>query len=171
MKFEIIVTQNFLKKSYFQRIFRNWWKLAIAFCMILFSVLLDLKSESLSSVSTIGLTIMGLCILIYSFAWYKQLKFIKEFIAKQGDTPIVYKLSNETVETESLLGESKLKWDSFKSLRIQQLDTLLEFSGSGVMTLPTNQLNNEILKYLQDRFTAHGKRIILTKTLIAEQKH
>ena len=160
MDFEVILTSNFLKKSYFRRLFRSWWKLLIAFVLILFSVILDLRSGTFDQVSTIGLTAMGICIIIYSAVWCKHQKYIKEFTSKQGDAPVAYRLTDETIEAESLLGVTKLKWDAFKMLRIQDFDTMLEFTYSGALTLPTTQLNNEILDFLKDRFSVHGKKIV-----------
>lgn len=160
MYFEILLTKDFLIKSYTRRLFRNWWKIGIAFCLIFIGIILDLMSSGLGHISTIGLTLMAICVLIYSAVWYRQVKYFKRFIAKQGDTPVRYKLTMETIETESLLGESKLRWDAFKRLRIRNLDTLIEFTSAGALTLPTNQLNTEILEFLQDRFSAHGIKIL-----------
>lgn len=163
MDFEVLLTKDFLKKSYFRRTFRNWWKLAIAFILISFAILLDSMSGGLGNLSVIGLTLMSLCILIYATLWYKQLKFINEFIARQGDTPVRYKLTDEAVEAESVVGESKLRWDAFQRLRIRDLETRLEFSSTGALTLPTNQLNNDILEFLRDRFSAHGKKVFIAR--------
>ena len=159
MHFEILITKDFLKKSYSRRLLRNWWKLGIAFCLIFCAILLDFMSEEVGRISTIGLTVMCICILVYSAIWYKQLRFINDFLARQGETPVKYRLTTETIEAESLLGESKLKWHAFRRLRIRDLDTLLELPYAGALTLPTNQLNREILEFLQDRFSAHGIQI------------
>ncbi len=157
MEFEVKITEAFLKKSHFRRLFRNWWKLCIAFLMIMVAITFDLKSGEIGRISVSGITIIGFCVIIYSVVWTRQTRSIRDWTERQKDKPVRYWLTEESIESESAFGSTKLKWDVFKRLSIRPLDTLLEFPRAGALALPTSQLRSEVLDFMAERFSAHGK--------------
>ncbi len=138
--------------------------------MILVAVLTDETENGLGTISVIGLSAIGLFVVIYTTAWGQRLRMINDWDEKQGNNPVTYKLSEHDIETESRIGSTKLKWSAFKKLKINKLDTLLEFTQPGALTLPTNQLSKEVLDYLIDRFQAN-KLIIENKLVEQSASH
>jgi hypothetical protein len=159
VKFSLNLDASFLKKSYARRIFRGRWRLAVAVIMIGAGVYAARGDSSLSALSVVGLTAIGFAILVYGAAWFRQSKVIDAWIRSQGDAPLIYLLSEDSVETTAVVGSSKLKWDAFSTLSITDEDTLLVFPREGALTLPTRQVPAEAMEFLKQRFLAHGKKI------------
>ncbi len=159
MEFEIRITEKFLKEAHFRRLFSGWKKILFAFGLIILAVIIDIYSGELGKISVIGLTVMLICILIYSAAWYRQCREVRKWLEKQEETPVRYNLLTMKIEAESLIGSTTLKWTAFKRLVIHPHDTLLEFSQAGALTLPTEQIPPPALLFLIERFTKHNLEI------------
>jgi len=160
MKFPLKLSAGFLKKSYARRMFYDLWKLALACVAVLAFVWSRYNEPGFNGWAVFFLTLIGLTVGIFTAAWFHQAKQIDYWIRAQGDAPIVYALSEETVETTAQTGSTKLNWDAFAELAITDFDTLLKFpKRGGALTLHTKQVPREAIEYLKDRFQAHGKKI------------
>ena len=159
MQFPVTLTSGFLKRSYARRIFRSWWKILIGMALVLPVVVEDLLSGHFSALSAFGATVVGFCFLFYGLAWFRQSRALNDWLKKQGGAPVIYSLSEETVESSSEVGSTKLKWDAFARLTISDLDVLLVFPRTGALTLPTAQVPSEALEFLKRQFLAHGKKV------------
>ncbi len=159
MEFDVQITEAFLMRSHFRRLFRNWKRLTIAFGLIVVGLGIGFSSGGLGRLSVLGMTVMAFCVLLYSAAWIRQRRSIREWIKKQGVTPVRYTLSEDVLTAQSVMGSTTLKWNVFERLVVQALDTLLELPGSGALTLPTSQIPQDAMIRLVEKFTAHGKPI------------
>lgn len=159
MQFSIRLTKSFLKRSYARRMFCNSWKLAIAIVLIFVSFVLHGAILISDASSVFALSSIGFALLIFGAAWLRQSKMIDDWIRAQGDAPVVYVLSEESVESSSTMGSMRLKWDALYRITITNCDTLLHFQRLGALTLPTDQVPVEAMDYLKGRFRAHGKRV------------
>jgi hypothetical protein len=160
MEFSLRLSAGFLKRSYARRMFYDLWKLVLAYVAILGLVCSRYGDPRFTGWAIFFLTVVGLGTLIFGAAWFHQAKRIDDWIRRQGEAPIVYVMSEDTVETTAQAGSTKLKWDAFAELSITDFDTLLKFPRrGGALTLNTTQLRPEAVEYLKDRFHAHGKKI------------
>jgi hypothetical protein len=125
MQFPLSLTATFLKKSYARRIFHGWWKLVLAAILVLIGTFASAREGHLSAWSVFGLTAVGLAVLVFGAAWFRQSKAIDDWIRAQGEALVIYSLSDDAVETASAVGSTKLKWDAFRGLAITDEDTLL----------------------------------------------
>lgn len=160
MQFSLKLDARFLKKSYARRMFYGAWKLGVAYVFMLVFVAFNYSEPKLRGPCIFFLAVIGLGTAIFAAAWYRQSKVLDDWVQRQGDAPVVYTLSEETVESASQMGSTKLKWDAFSGLTISEFDTLLLFPRSaGALTLPTEQVPAPALDYLKARFAAAGKKV------------
>jgi hypothetical protein len=160
MKFSLQLNADFLKKSCARRIFYDLWKLGLAYVAILVFVISRWGEPDFNGWAVFFLTLVGLATMIFAVAWFQQAKRIDDWIQSQGAAPVIYTLSDETVETTAETGSTKLKWDAFAELSIADSDILLKLPRrSGALTLDTQQVPREAIEYLKNRFQAHGKKI------------
>ena len=139
--------------------FRGWWKIAIAAVVAAVVVISDALRGPLGITSIFVLSAMGFYLAIAGFAWFRQSRALDDWLRRQGDAPVIYSLSEETIESCAEVGSTKLKWDAFRSLAICDFDTLLVFPQHGALTMPTDQIPVEALQFLKRQFLAHGKRV------------
>jgi hypothetical protein len=157
MEAEFLMTRRFLRRSHLSRLFHRWWIIAIAILMMAPNVIGDLRSHELGGVSIFAITALGILVLRYSYACFRQFRMIDDWTSKQGDNPVTYEFDLETVTASSAVGKTTLKWSAFKRLVITPLHTLLEFPrGAGALTIPTGQVRRETSEFLIQRFRAHG---------------
>lgn len=159
MQFPVTLTRGFLRRSYARRIFRNWWRILIGIVLIVFVVIEDLCSGHFGALSAAGTTVIGFCLLFYGLAWFKQARALDDWLKTQGPEPVIYTLSEETVQNTSVVAGMALRWEVFARLKISDLDVLLVFPRSGALTLPTEQVPAEALDFLKQRFLAHGGKV------------
>ena len=157
MQFPLHITAAFLKRSYARRTYRGWWKVLASVSVI---VLMWIADETGTHTGLIFvMSMLSLYVVLGAIAWFRQLRAIRDWLQMQGDAPVIYSISEETVEASSAIGSTKLKWDAFKKITVSDFDTLLVFSYHGALTLPTAQVPKEALDFLKTRFAAHGKKV------------
>lgn len=159
MKFSVHLSAAFLKKSFSRRVFYDAWKLAIAYVAILAGSIVGYGDPEFRTCAVFGFSLAGLGTALFGAIWIHHAKVIGDWLRRQGDAPVVYSLTEESVETTSSIGSSKLSWDAFTGLTITEFDTLLKFPRAGVLTLPTEQVTVEVMQCLKERFQAYGKKI------------
>jgi hypothetical protein len=140
--------------------FHDRWKLAAAYLAVLVLVALNFGDPAFRGWAVFFFTLIGLGSLVFSVAWFTQAKGIDDWVSRQGDAPIHYVLSDETVETISQAGSAKVTWDSFAELAVTDFDTLLKFPRrAGVLTLDTAQVPAGAIEFMKERFRAHGRKV------------
>jgi hypothetical protein len=159
MEFPLTITPAFLKRSHARRIFRHWLRLVLASVLILIAVGMDVRRGQLGSISAVGLSAIGFCVLVYGATWIRQVMAIREWARRQGTASVVYALSEATVKATSEMGGTELKWEAFSGIVVTDFDTRLVFSRNGALTLPTDQIPPEALDFMKKQLGAHGKKI------------
>jgi hypothetical protein len=159
MQFPLKLTAQFLKRSYARRMFRGWWKIVIATLVAVALATADAMRGPLSITSVFALSALGLYLVIAGIAWFRQSRALDEWLRRQAGAPVIYSLSEETIESAAEVGSTKLKWDAFRSLAISDFDTLLVFPYHGALTMPTDQIPGEALEFLKTQFFSHGKKV------------
>ena len=154
------ITREFLRRSHLKRLFRRWWLIAIALVLILPSVIGDLKVGGLSGTSIFALTAVLILVLRFAVSWRRSSNSIDDWVRQQGDEPVHYSFSSDSVTSKSAVGETTLKWSAFSCLKVSPFHVLLEFPRKqGALTMPTEQMNSEVLQYLVATFKKHGLRV------------
>jgi hypothetical protein len=159
MQFPLKLTAQFLKRSYARRMFRGWWKITIATVVAAVVVTADAMRGPLGITSIFVLCALGFYFVIAGVAWFRQSRALDEWLRQQAGAPLIYSLSEETIESTAEVGSTKLKWDAFRSLAISDFDTLLVFPHQGALTMPTDQIPREAIEFLKKQFLSHGKKI------------
>jgi len=159
MQFPLHITAAFLKRSYAKRTYRGWWKVLASVAVIVLMWIADESGSHTGPLMIFAMSMLTLYVVLCVIAWFRQLRAIKDWLRMQGEVPVIYSLSEETVEASSAIGSTKLKWDAFKKITVSDFDTLLVFSYHGALTLPTAQVPKEALDLLKTRFAAHGKKV------------
>jgi hypothetical protein len=159
MQFPVKLSAKFLKRSYAKRLFPHWWLGAIAVVAIGYAVVSQVMRGGLSFFPIFGISLIVVYLLICGVAWLRQSRALDDWREKQGETPVLYSLSEDSIESVSEVGSTKLKWSAFRSLAITEFDTLLMLSAHGALTLPTDQIPDDVLEFLKKQFSAHGKKV------------
>jgi len=160
INFDATLTVTLLNKAYSDHLFSGRWLIILAVTLIGISVFLDSQSDDLSYLSISSMTAATIVLLMFFVAWLKQRKFIKRWNHNQKDVPVKYKLFKDKITAESTMSMTTLKWEVFEKIMIKDLYINLYTENAGMMTLPTKQLQEEVIDYLIDRFTSHQLPVV-----------
>ena len=78
---------------------------------------------------------------------------------RQTGNSVGYELSEEFFKAKSGMGSTELKWESFKAIWTFQKVWLLVFDRSGYLTLPTDQISNDIKEFLKRKIISVGGKV------------
>ncbi len=159
MQFSVKLSAKFLKRSYAKRLFPHRWLGAIAVVAVGYAAASQAIRGGFSFFPIFGVSLIAFYLLICGVALIQQSRALDDWREKQGEAPVLYSLCEDSIESFSQIGSTKLKWSAFRSLAITEFDTLLMFSARGALTLPTDQIPGEALEFLKKQFSAHGKKI------------
>ena len=152
IEFDVYITEKLLRRVALRRILRRWPLQLFAVILIGAGLALDARSGSWSGVSIFGMTAVVFLLLIYLAYYIRQRRSIAEWKLKQGDAPVHYTLTEDTVRAQSNLGAAELKWDVFREL-IERQDCLqLCFSSINQLTLPRADVPAEALDLIRRKF-------------------
>jgi len=156
MEFDVNITESLLRRVFLRRLFRHWPVSLLAVCLIVFAVSFDLRHGRLGTASIIALTAIAFQLLIYVSSYIRHRKSIAEWKRLQGDAPVHYELSTETMKTTSNLGSSELRWHVFRELLEHPDFILLGMGRAGHLTLPGSDIPAGARAFIRDRFASHG---------------
>jgi hypothetical protein len=111
----------------------------------------DLIAGILLAVAVIGLGVIAV-------AYFQNCNYRLSQFRKTGQF-INYELSEESFKAKSEMGSTDLKWNSFKALWIFQKVWLLVFEKNGYLTLPTDQISNEVKEFLKQKIVSVGGKV------------
>lgn len=155
---EIQVNHEMMIKAWRAWFFKNerWLGLGIAILMIAISVCLDLRDDSLGSLSIVSLTVLAMGFCIYAgIYWVGR----SRAVAKLGnivDGKARYTFTEENIQAESSLGSMTLGWAALDEVRQYEDLILLLFRGSAYSTLPKAQFTPAALAFLLERAEVNG---------------
>jgi hypothetical protein len=153
LEFDVHLTGTLLRKVAWRRLWRRWPLMVLAWLLVAGSVTLDLRRDGLSDVSVFALTAAGMQLLVYGAHAVRQERSISEWKRLQGDAPIRYVFTPDTVRATSNLGCTEIRWDVFRELREHRDYVLLGMGRGGFLTFPRAQLPPEAAAFLRERFT------------------
>ena len=96
---------------------------------------------------------------LFASAYFMRLNHAVGLLKKMGTPVVSYELTVERVKASSNLGTTEVKWEMFSELWIFPRVWLLLFDKANYLTLPSNQLSEEVKDFLKMRITAVGGRI------------
>ena len=111
----------------------------------------DLLAGVFLTIAVFGLGIIGV-------AYFQSRNYRLSQFRKTGNS-VSYELSEEFFKAKSGMGSMELKWESFKAIWIFQKIWLLVFDKNGYLTLPTDQISNDIKEFLKQKIVSVGGKV------------
>lgn len=152
LEFDAHISEKLLLRLTQRRLLRRWPRLLIAVALVGVGLVLDSRSEHWSAVSIMGVTVMALLLFIYAAVYVKQMRALAAWKRMQGDAPVHYSLSEETVHARSNLGATELKWRVFRKLVEWPDSFLLYYSSDNHLTLPREEVPAEVVDFIRQKF-------------------
>jgi hypothetical protein len=104
------------------------------------------------------LTVPVLCAGIFLSAYLQRRAYLISQFRKIGNV-VSYELSEELFKAKSDLGSTELKWKAFKGIWIFPKVWLLMFDKAGYLTLPTDQVSDEVKDFLKEKIVSVGGKV------------
>jgi len=152
IEFEVYVTEALLRRVARRRLFRRWPRLLFAVVLILAGAAMDWRSGSWGVVSIAGMTVVGFLLLLYLGVEIRWRRSIAAWQRMQGDAPVHYRLNDETLQAQSNLGATELKWTVFRDLIEQHDCVLLALVQGNYLTLSRDGMPTEALDFIRRKF-------------------
>jgi hypothetical protein len=105
------------------------------------------------------LVVLVMGIGLFTAAYFMRLNHAIALLKKMGGPIVSYELTDERVKASSSLGTTEVKWEMFRELWIFPRVWLLLFDKAGYLTLPSDQLPEEVKSFLKQRIAAAGGKI------------
>lgn len=156
MEFDVHITAALLHRVGVRRLFRRWPLDLGAMLLILIGVSPDIAKGHFGIISTVALTICGFKIVIYAASYFRLRRSVADWERLQGDAPVHYQLTSDTLRAQSNLGRSELRWSVFRELLEHRDFLLLGLGRSGLLTLPVSDVPAEAHAFIRERFASHG---------------
>jgi len=96
---------------------------------------------------------------LFIAAYFMRLNHALGLLKKMGSPIVSYELTDERVKASSSLGTTEMKWEMLKELWIFPRVWLLLFDKSGYLTLPSDQLSEDVKSFLKQKIAATGGKI------------
>lgn len=126
--------------------------LAVALAQRIFTAQTDWLFGSLLVVLVMGVG-------IFVAAFFQRRSHALAQLKKMADGSVHYELSEERIKASSSLGSTEVKWEVFKALWIFPRVWLLMFDKAGYLTLPADQMSEDVKDFLKQRIAAVGGKI------------
>jgi len=91
-------------------------------------------------------------------AYVQRRSYLLSQFRKTANT-VSYELSEACFKAKSEMGSTELKWDTFTGIWVFPKVWLLMFDKAGYLTLPSDQISDEVKGFLQERISAVGGKI------------
>ena len=91
-------------------------------------------------------------------AYLQRRSYLLSQFRKTGNS-ISYELSEEFFKAKSEMGSMELKWNSFKAIWVFPKVWLLMFDKAGYLTLPIEQVSNEVKEFLKQKIVSVGGNV------------
>lgn len=160
-EFEVTVDSAMMKAAWHAWFFRGRriWTLLIAAGLVLASAWFDSRSGGLGTISIIGLTMLGVAVLVFVSGYLIGLRRSLSKLDMFTDGRAAYRLTDETIEARSSLGSVSLAWAAIAELRRHGDLVLLGFRGAMYSIVPVSQIPEESLAFMVERCRTAGARI------------
>lgn len=105
------------------------------------------------------LVVLVMGVVFFMAAYFQRLNSALAQLRKMEDGTVHYEVSDARIKASSPLGSTEVKWEMFKGLWIFPCVWLLMFERTGYLTLPSEQMSEEIKAFLKQRIAAVGGKI------------
>ncbi len=156
MEFDVHITGAFLRKVARRRLLRRWPLDLTAGALVVTGIWLGPAGSRWGAGSVFGLTALGFLLLFYGANYLRQRRSIADWTRMQGDAPVHYHLTPESLRATSNLGGSELRWSAFRELMEHPDFLILSLGSSGRLTLPRAEVPPEALAFIHERFASHN---------------
>ena len=160
-EFEVKVDLAMMKAAWHAWFFRGQrlWTLPVAAGLVLVGAYIDSRSGGLGTVSIVGLTVLGLAVLIFVTGYFIGLGRSLSKLHMITDGRAAYRLTDESIEVQSSLGSASLSWTAIAELRRYRDLVLLGFRGAMYSIVPASQIPAASLAFMVERCRAAGAQI------------
>lgn len=155
IEFDVQITGALLHRVMLRKLFRRWPLTLAAMALVGVGIYSELGRGHLGRFSVFGLTAIGLQLLFYTMYYVRQRQAIADWKRQQGDDPVHYQLTTESLTARSNLGSSELRWNAFRELIEYPDYLLLGFGRTAHFTLPRAGVPEEALEFIRERFASH----------------
>ena len=152
IEFDVHITEKLLRRVARRRLFQHWPRLLFAVMLIIVALALDYRPGPWSASSIFGMTTIGFLLVLYPAIEIRQRRSIAAWKRMQGDAPLHYRLNEETLQAQSNLGSTELKWTVFRELIEHHDCLLLAFVQGNHLTLPREGVPAEALDFIRRKF-------------------
>jgi hypothetical protein len=156
MEFDVRIDEALLRRVALRRILRRWPLMLAYAAVIALNVYFELQRGRLGAVSIFGLTAIGFVLVMYCAYYFRQRRNIADWMRSQGNEPVRYLLTAESLRATSKLGSTELRWRAFSELLDHPDFLLLGVRRSGHLTLPRNDVPLDAIEFIRERFSSHG---------------
>ncbi len=152
MEFDVHITESLLQRVALRKLLRRWPLNLVAAVLIGIGVSMD--RGRLGTLSAIGLTAIAFQFLLYTGYYIRMRRSIADWKQLQGDAPIHYSLTTDTLRATSKLGSTELRWNVFRELVEHPDYFLLAMGQSGHLTLPRQDVPADALQFIRERLSS-----------------
>lgn len=110
------------------------------------------SKEGVGLVGMIGLTALGIAILLLATSYVVRCRAIREWHRIQGEAPVSYQVTDDVIRATSNLGATELKWVVFKELSITKEAYLLRYENGAHLTLPIRDVPPDAFSLILEKF-------------------
>jgi hypothetical protein len=104
----------------------------------------------------LAVAVIGLGIIIAAYFQSRNYRLLQ--FRKTGNS-VSYELSEDLLKAKSQMGSIEMKWGSFKALWIFQKVWLLVFDKNGYLTLPVDQISDDVKEFLKWKIISVGGKV------------
>ncbi len=160
--FTVQVDPAMMKQAWHAWFFRSQRisTLVAAAALIAVSAGYDLRDGNLGTVSIVGITILGLGILLFVSGYLLGVRRALSKLDAIVDGRATYTLTDSTIDAASSLGSVSLDWSAVAELRRYRGLILLGFRGAMYSVIPATQIPVDSLSFMVERCRASGARIV-----------
>ena len=133
--------------------------LPIVGVLMLAALLQRVHSGQVDLLSGFLLAVVVMGVGIFASAYLQRRNYAISQLKKMGNGLVSYELSDEFFKAKSNLGSTELKWEAFKAIWIFPAVWLLMFDKAGYLTLPVEQISNEVKDFLKQKIISVGGKI------------
>jgi YcxB-like protein len=128
-------------------------------CLLLMIALAQrLTSGKMDILTGCYLAIVVMGVGFFLSAYIQRRSYLLSQFRKTGNV-VSYELSEEFFKAKSEMGSTELKWETFKGIWIFPKVWLLMFDKAGYLTLPVEQISDEIKESLKRKIVSVGGKI------------
>jgi len=152
IEFDVHITEKLLKRVALRQLLKGWPFILTALGLIGAGLVFDSRSKQWSAFSIVGMTAAGFMMLVFLACHIRQRRTIAYWQRMLGDAPVHYRLTEDTLHTQSNLGVSEMKWGVFRELVEYKDCLLLGIARGSHLTLPRADAPADALDFIRRKF-------------------